>query len=373
MCAPGNKSAVARGKDKQCSRKEQILKYKGGIQFSVLFVATLLISAPKTSTASSFVLPDTHGKIVAISMVKNEVDIIEAFVRHTLHFVDEIIVSDNGSIDGTWDILQELVEAGLPLRVIKDDRFEYDQSNKMTELYKLSLSYNPDFVMPLDADEFLQARSKAALRETLRKIPSAGIGHCKWKNYALSDVRELRISKRFAFRSRRSSYTKIVIKTPPGTEDKEALILQGNHGFVRSGKAVEEASLDECSIAHFPIRTSQQLRKKVIIGWMANVANFGTSQTESGFHWRDLYKKVLSGEMLKASVLAEEAYWYGTKMERRRGAMDIVRDPPLIFPRNAILLIERKSSLENFQELLSFVCRTWEAELTTEPKKSASF
>ena len=92
-------------------------------------------------------------------------------------------------------------------------------------------------------------------------------------------------------RSRHSAYTKVVIKTP-GIGDDESSILQGNHGFTRSGKSVEKTLLDGCSIAHFPIRSSLQLGKKVTIGWIANVANFGTSQTESGFHWRDLYEEV---------------------------------------------------------------------------------
>ena len=237
-----------------------------------------------------------HGDIIAISVVKNEADVIEAFVRHTLHFADRMIVSDSGSIDGTWDILQRLVdEERLPVRLVKDTQFAHDHSGKMTALYKLSLEYNPDFVMPLDADEFIQAESRTALRETFRKIPSAGVGRCRWKNYVLSDIRELRISKRFALRSRQSSYAKIVIRPPPGPENSDVVIEQGNHALYRFGLHVDRAWLEECSIAHFPIRSAQQLGKKVIIGWLAIVAKFGGTQREVGFHQHDLYETVLSG------------------------------------------------------------------------------
>ena len=40
-------------------------------------------------------------KIIAITMVKNEMDVIESFVRHTLTFADELIVCEHRSSDAT--------------------------------------------------------------------------------------------------------------------------------------------------------------------------------------------------------------------------------------------------------------------------------
>ena len=40
-------------------------------------------------------------RLVAVSIVKNEADIIEAFVRHTLAWVDHHLVFDHDSTDGT--------------------------------------------------------------------------------------------------------------------------------------------------------------------------------------------------------------------------------------------------------------------------------
>ncbi|MCI6101295.1 MAG: glycosyltransferase family 2 protein [Selenomonas sp.] len=56
-------------------------------------------------------------KIVAISMVKNEMDIIESFVRHTLGFADLLIIADHKSTDRTREILEALRTEGLPLLV----------------------------------------------------------------------------------------------------------------------------------------------------------------------------------------------------------------------------------------------------------------
>ncbi|RBQ23405.1 hypothetical protein ALNOE001_09860 [Candidatus Methanobinarius endosymbioticus] len=44
-------------------------------------------------------------KIVSITMVKNESDMIESFVRYGLNIFDEMIFLDNGSSDNTLDML----------------------------------------------------------------------------------------------------------------------------------------------------------------------------------------------------------------------------------------------------------------------------
>ena len=61
----------------------------------------------------------TASRIVAISSVKNEIDIIEPFVGHALAHADHIVVAD-GDTDGTLEILRALQHEGLPLTVVED-------------------------------------------------------------------------------------------------------------------------------------------------------------------------------------------------------------------------------------------------------------
>ncbi|WP_422109483.1 glycosyltransferase family 2 protein, partial [Achromobacter xylosoxidans] len=44
-------------------------------------------------------------KLISISMVRNENDVIESFVRHNLELMDEMHIIDHGSSDGTREIL----------------------------------------------------------------------------------------------------------------------------------------------------------------------------------------------------------------------------------------------------------------------------
>ena len=49
---------------------------------------------------------------VAVTKILDEADIVEAFARHTAHYVGHHIFLDNGSVDGTVEILRQLRDEG---------------------------------------------------------------------------------------------------------------------------------------------------------------------------------------------------------------------------------------------------------------------
>ncbi len=104
-------------------------------------------------------------KSVAITCVKNEIDIIEAFVRHTLALADRLVVLENGSRDGTCDVLRALEKEGLPLEIVEDPSPGKYQSQRMTRLMRdwAVGRHQADWVLPLDADEFLAVPQGARL------------------------------------------------------------------------------------------------------------------------------------------------------------------------------------------------------------------
>ena len=108
-------------------------------------------------------------RLVAVSIVKNEADIIEPFVRHTLAWVDHHLVFDHDSTDGTREILGALQREGLPLTLFTDDalgNLQQARSNFLTRL--AAQQYSADWVLPLDADEILAGPGgRAALEKTL--------------------------------------------------------------------------------------------------------------------------------------------------------------------------------------------------------------
>ena len=58
-------------------------------------------------------------RLVAVTRIRNEDDIVEAFARHHAALVDHHVFLDNGSADGTLAILAALHRDGLPLTVLQ--------------------------------------------------------------------------------------------------------------------------------------------------------------------------------------------------------------------------------------------------------------
>ena len=79
-------------------------------------------------------------KIVAISGVRNEADIIEPFVRHTLAYCDTLIVLDHGSTDATFEILKKLQQEGLSLHLLQDGTLGHMQVVFMNRLLQLAVA-----------------------------------------------------------------------------------------------------------------------------------------------------------------------------------------------------------------------------------------
>src|SRR5438477_425867 len=96
-------------------------------------------------------------RLVAIATAKNEGDIIEAFVRHTLALVSHLVILDDASTDGTRAILEALRQEGLALDIVEDHATGHPQGERMTRLMRdhAIRRHGAEWVLPLDADEFV--------------------------------------------------------------------------------------------------------------------------------------------------------------------------------------------------------------------------
>ncbi len=122
--------------------------------------------------------------LVGLGGVKNECDVIEQFVRHHLALLDVLVLIDNGSADGTREILEALCNEGLPLIVVDDPLMENIQAERMTALlHCVGPATDPDAVFILDADEFIIAPSRHALEEAIAVLPQGVAGLLGWTTY----------------------------------------------------------------------------------------------------------------------------------------------------------------------------------------------
>ena len=87
-------------------------------------------------------------KIVSFTMVNNESEIIESFIRYNYNFFDYMIIIDNGSTDSTVDIINNLIDDGFRIILYDESLEPYNQfalDNKYLDLTIKQL--NPDFFL----------------------------------------------------------------------------------------------------------------------------------------------------------------------------------------------------------------------------------
>jgi SAM-dependent methyltransferase len=272
-------------------------------------------------------------RLFGMAMLRNEADIVEAFIRHNLTIIDGMAIVDHGSFDGTTEILARLRGEGLALRVVRDPNPGFFQAERMTVVARdLFAREDVDFVFALDADEFLKVASRAALEQALSDVPAGAHASLHWLTYvpqALDEDRALELRWRLA--SERHGSYKVVVGRSLAERPRQYLI-SGNH--LVDDAAIEKPpphvrlAPDVAALAHCPVRSRDQLERKIVLGYLAHLATRPDNDRHA-FHWRDLFEELRDGMVLSRERLREIACNYGLPRDawRPAGTVEVVEDP----------------------------------------------
>ena len=98
---------------------------------------------------------DGDMKIHGLCIVKNEVDVLQESLISALHWCDHIYVFDNGSNDGTWELVNELANQHLQIVPYKQDDVIFSSALRADIFNAFRSNADPrDWWCRLDADEF---------------------------------------------------------------------------------------------------------------------------------------------------------------------------------------------------------------------------
>lgn len=273
-------------------------------------------------------------KIVSVSMVRNEEDIVELFVRHNLQVVDEMIFVAHLCTDRTVEILAALVSEGLPIHVARELGQGFYQGEILSrEMKRAVRDLNADWVIPLDADEFIASDTGDA-RECLENMEKGKVHSISWKTYVprASDMKEDSfLFDRIAHRREPeiSDYCKVIV---PGKValGRRTFLKAGSHG-VRDysrfrHKTLPMTPLAGVFLAHFPVRSKLQMTLKALLSRTSLVAAF-SSEGEVGWHYQPLLDALRRGEEISAEWLAEYGFNYALSDELRQETKALMADP----------------------------------------------
>lgn len=261
-------------------------------------------------------------------MVKNEVDIIETFIRYHVSILDGMVILDNGSTDGTLEIINNLIKEGLPIYMLFDDNPSFDQSAMTTKMLYASLGrFQLDYVLPIDVDEFLITNSNKPIRSELEsQLRPDSLFFVSWVTYVpteIDDMHELNPLKRITHRRNIQHNYDEKVFVPANIASKESIIIrQGNHDIDSAGsKETNRTRLKHINLAHIPIRSEGQAKSKYLVGWLANLAR----DKQVLFDWYYYYNILKEGKKLMDNDLKEMALKYD--VPNKRTNISLIKDP----------------------------------------------
>jgi Glycosyl transferase family 2 len=211
-------------------------------------------------------------KLVMTLVVRDESDIIDAQIAFHLHAgVDFVLASDNGSEDGTVEILERYERAGV-LGLTRVGSGPIRQDEWVTRMARTAASeLGADWVLNSDADEFWWPRG-GSLKELLGAVPARyGVVRACWRHFLPRPDDGSPFYERMTARLR--------TPTPPGEKssiyhvhqkiahraDPAVTVAFGNH--TAYGEGLEPLrGWHPIEILHFSHRTFEQMERKSRFG-----------------------------------------------------------------------------------------------------------
>lgn len=224
-------------------------------------------------------------KIIALTMMANENEIVESFIRYNFSFIDKMIIVSSCCIDNTLKIVRNLIQEGYNIELIEESEITFNQRYLDNKYLKYIASNGmADLIIPLDADEFIAGEGNP--REVLEAVSLDKIYEIKWKNYAMraeDDYDEPFIPKRLCYMKKNFLGNDICKVLIPARMifDNEVVIQVGHHAV--NGRNIETLPLNDIYLAHFPCISKEQYLLKLYESSVKFITWSNREYTE-GFH-----------------------------------------------------------------------------------------
>lgn len=216
-------------------------------------------------------------------MVRDEADIVGAMLEHHREQgIDHVVITDNGSVDGTSEILQQFAADGFAT-VWHDPVHRKQQFATVTRMARYAASdLGADWVINADADEFwASADPRRTVRDELERVAQeVPYLTVPVVNLTGAPARDGSGLGRLRYRDIRSDAQLRAAGIPfPPTADAvhrghpDVEVSQGNHFVSAPGWEAGGAATDALIVLHLPWRSWRQYEQKVRLAGQAYLSN----------------------------------------------------------------------------------------------------
>ena len=254
--------------------------------------------------------PEVQMRLIMTLMVRDEADVIGAMIEHhRAQGIDHILVTDNASIDGTTEILEEYAAEGF-VTLWHDPEHRKQQWSVVTRMARFAATdLGADWVINADADEFFVPTDPS---RTVREVIESAAGEVTHLvvpvvNLTGAPAKDGSGFDRLVYRDQRTDEELHAAGIPfhPTADaihraNPEIEISQGNH-FVSAPGWSEGAATDDLEVLHLPWRSWRQYEHKVRAAGSAYEANPDLAPSPRHHGMQD-YRRLQGGRLEETYV-----------------------------------------------------------------------
>ena len=276
-------------------------------------------------------------KLVMTLLVRDEADIIDAQIAfHLQAGVDFVVATDNGSQDGTKEILESYAQRGY-LHLIDQPGDDMQQVEWVTRMARLAATdFGADWVINSDADEFWCSHG-APIKTVLAQVPRRfDTVRALMRNFVPRPGREEFFAERMNVRLVPGEATRPRhLVHPFHAQDKvlhrahpDVTLSAGNHD-ARWPSSFDLRGFWHFEVLHFPMRTAEQCVAK----W-DNYVRYGYSGYDvlTDFDAHEYYESLLVDDKALQEGLASGAYTIDNRLRDALRTISPDGAEPLFFP-----------------------------------------
>ncbi len=252
-------------------------------------------------------------RLALVCQVRNEQDILLAFLAHTRSLFDIALFSDHESIDQTRSLL-DLCCADKPDFFVYSCRTKrFYQKAIANLLAEEAFAKGADYVFCLDSDEFLNFKSRAEL-ETALEEANADVALFAWKNCVVQPLpvesHLFDLSTNFFANKDSSALCKAAVskRLHDRLEGLYELVTGGHDIRVLDDGASPISRVSCGQILHIPIRSEQQFYAKVFLGAIHKLSDKDPYSGES-FHYGKMLDSLSVNESVTDKIRLLSAYY----------------------------------------------------------------